>query len=191
MSLLSSKHPVSVLLLSLCHKSLLNTHLYSLYSACTLLCVYLHNLKQLLQLLFFVNCYKKHLINGWQKKNPMTCLQVNCCFVSAVSQAARSQWKALLLLPQLWAQTPPIWGSWIWATMMQETQEWSCSWLDWRSSWTLWGMERMSGIERTAKNIFSDIYRLVFLVLCSLKIIRYLTLTTCPGTEMMTAFCHH
>ena len=64
--------------------------------------------------------------------------------VSAGCQAVWSQRKAVLLWPQLWTPTPPIWESWTWPTIIQETQEWSSCLLDWRiqaGDWTLSGMK--------------------------------------------------
>ena len=64
--------------------------------------------------------------------------------VSAGCQAVWSQRKAVLLWSQLWTPTPPIWESWTWATIIQETQEWSSCLLDWRiqaGDWTLSGMK--------------------------------------------------
>ena len=78
--------------------------------------------------------------NGWGHWGQLVlfCVIAGC-------QAVWSQRKAVLLWPQLWAPTPPIWESWTWATIIQETQEWSCSLLDWRiqsGDWTLSGMGR-------------------------------------------------
>ena len=66
-------------------------------------------------------------------------------FLIPVCQAVWSQRKAVVLWPQLWAPTPPIWESWTWATIIQETQEWSFCQLDWRihtGDWRLSGMDR-------------------------------------------------
>lgn len=65
--------------------------------------------------------------------------------VLAGCQAVWSQRRVVLSWPQLWAPTPPIWESWTWATIIQETQEWSCSLLDsWihAGGWTLWGRKK-------------------------------------------------
>jgi hypothetical protein len=62
-----------------------------------------------------------------------------------VAIEAWSHRKAVLLWPQLWAPTPPIWECWTWATITQGTLELRCSLLDWRihaGDWTLSGMER-------------------------------------------------
>ena len=73
-------------------------------------------------------------------------ISVLCVCVCVGCLAAWSHRKAVLLWPQLWAPTPPIWESWTWATITrQETQELRCSLLDWRTQagdWTLSGMER-------------------------------------------------
>ena len=64
------------------------------------------------------------------------------CFVIQDCQAAWLQRKAALLWLQLWVPTPPIWGSWTWATIIQETQEWSYCLLHCRiqtGDWTLSG----------------------------------------------------
>ena len=64
--------------------------------------------------------------------------------VPAGCQAVWSQRKAVLLSPQLWTPTTPIWESWTWATIIQETQEWSSCLRDWRiqtGDWTLSGMK--------------------------------------------------
>ena len=76
------------------------------------------------------------------------CVRVRACVRACVCVACLAAWShrtAVLLWPQLWAPTPPIWESWTWATITQETQELRCSLLDWRihaGDWTLSGMER-------------------------------------------------
>ena len=42
------------------------------------------------------------------------------------------QRSAVLLWPQLWNPTPPIWESWTWLTTSCRIQEWSFSVLNWR-----------------------------------------------------------
>ena len=72
------------------------------------------------------------------------CCQMCVVCVSAGCQAVWSQKKAVLLWPQLWTPTPPIWESWTWSTIIQETQESSNCLLYWRiqaGDWTLWGMK--------------------------------------------------
>ena len=52
------------------------------------------------------------------------------------------QRSAVLLWPQLWSPTPPIWESWIWVTTSCRIQEWSCCVIFWRVhtvDWRLWG----------------------------------------------------
>ena len=69
--------------------------------------------------------------------------------VSAGCQAVWSQRKAVLLWPQLWTPTPPIWESWTWATIIQETQEWSSCLLDWSiqaADWTLSGRKSPAAV---------------------------------------------
>ena len=64
--------------------------------------------------------------------------------VSAGCQAVWSQRMAVFVWPPLWTPTPPIWESWTWATIIQETQEWSTCLLDLRiqaAVWTLSGMK--------------------------------------------------
>ena len=71
-----------------------------------------------------------------------TCM-LFCVFVGC--QAVSLQKKAVVFLHHLWVQTPPIWESWTWATIISATQEWSDSLLDWRiqnGAWTLSGMKR-------------------------------------------------
>ena len=57
--------------------------------------------------------------------------------------AAVCQRSAVLLWPQLWSPTPPIWESWSWVlTTSCRIQEWSCCVLDSRVqivNWRLWG----------------------------------------------------
>ena len=87
-------------------------------------------------------------LSGWQtgKTQDFTLVCVFVCVCVCVAcLAAWSHRKAVLLWPQLWAPTPPIWESWTWATITQETLELRCSLLDWRihaGDWTLSGMER-------------------------------------------------
>ena len=85
----------------------------------------------------------------------VTCV-LFCVF--AACQDVWSQRKAVLLWPQLWAATPPIWESWTWATIIQETQERSYCLLDWRihtGDWTLSGMDRQCVIEEEELETFS------------------------------------
>ena len=52
------------------------------------------------------------------------------------------QRSAVLLWPQLWSPTPPIWESWTSVAMICWIQVWSFSLLDWRvqiADWRLWG----------------------------------------------------
>ena len=56
--------------------------------------------------------------------------------------AAVCQRSAVLLWPQLWSPTPPIWESWPWVTTSWRIQEWSCFVIFYRvqtADWTLWG----------------------------------------------------
>ena len=58
------------------------------------------------------------------------------------SSIAVCQISAVLLWPQLWSPTAPIWESWTWVTMICWIQEWRFSLLDWRvqiADWRLWG----------------------------------------------------
>ena len=82
----------------------------------------------------------KHKTNTWLHVLTEGSCVLFCVF--AVCQAVWSQRKAVLLWPQLWAPTPPIWECWTWATIIQETQEWSYCQRDWRiqtGDWTLSG----------------------------------------------------
>ena len=80
---------------------------------------------------------------------PWTCLLCNVLFcVFAGCHAVWSQRKVVLLWSQLWAPTPPIWESWTWATIIQETQQQSCL-LHWRihtGDWTFSGMRRINTV---------------------------------------------
>ena len=52
------------------------------------------------------------------------------------------QRSAVILWPQLWSQTPPIWESWTWVTTTYRIQEWSCCVIFCRVQtvdWRLWG----------------------------------------------------
>ena len=56
--------------------------------------------------------------------------------------AAVCQRSAVLLWPQLWSPTPPIWESWTWVTTTWRIQEWSCCVIFYRvqtADWRLWG----------------------------------------------------
>lgn len=56
--------------------------------------------------------------------------------------AAVCQRSAVLLWPQLWSPTPPIWESWSWVETSCRIQEWSCCVVFWRVhtvDWRLWG----------------------------------------------------
>lgn len=65
--------------------------------------------------------------------------------VFAGSQSVWTERRAVLLWSQLWAPTPPVWETWTWAVIMQETQECSLCLLDYRiytGHWALSGMQR-------------------------------------------------
>ena len=58
--------------------------------------------------------------------------------------AAGCQRWAVLLWPQLWSPTPPIWESCSWETTSCRIQEWSCCVVFWRVhtvDWRLWGQK--------------------------------------------------
>ncbi len=60
----------------------------------------------------------------------------------SVCGAAGCQRSAVLLWPQLWSPTPPIWERWSWTTTSCRIQEWSCCVILWRvqtADWRLWG----------------------------------------------------
>ena len=54
---------------------------------------------------------------------------------------AGCQRSAVILWPQLWSPTPPIWESWTWVETTCSIQEWNFSVLNWRVQnvdWRLW-----------------------------------------------------
>ena len=78
----------------------------------------------------------------------------------------------MFLWLQLWAPTPPIWESWTWATIIQETQERSCCLLDVRihsGDWRHSGMDRQTeGVSNTSNVMFffsfmTQLFKLYFI----------------------------
>ena len=94
----------------------------------------------------------------------MLSFKLTSCILFSDWRNAGCQRLAVLLWPQLWSPTPPIWESWSWVETSCRIQEWSFSVLDWRVQpvyWRLWGQLK-TGLYLTSTQFTNHRVRKVF-----------------------------